>query len=211
MRFVLGTKEAEKPTTRANRRAQIWTLVATASVIVAGAVAVVAIEPALTGPPAGSADASSSPAPSPAPPAPPTEPSALDAGAAEDVIETVLETVATTAPSSDPSIVLANLAGGGYLAEIDAQYQELAANGWTMRGNPTIESTAVVSMDAAANPVTAVVSACIDSSDVTMLDLAGVPVGGQSTPRSTHLFGLVQEADGTWKITSHWFPNDPAC
>lgn len=147
----------------------------------------------------------------PVPAAPPTDSGELDAGSAETLITTVVGAVATTPPGADASAVLAGVAEGSYLKEIAAQYQELDTNGWTTSGQPVVESAVVTSLDTEATPATAVVSACIDSSAVKTLDAAGVALGGQAAPRSTHLFGLTQSADGTWKITSHWFPDDAAC
>ena len=56
-------------------------------------------------------------------------------------------------------------------------------------------------------------TACIDSSAVSILDAAGAPIGDDSAkmPRALHLFTLVQGADDIWRIANHSFPNDPTC
>ncbi|MDO8383766.1 MAG: hypothetical protein Q7T17_12420 [Microbacterium sp.] len=211
----MGITKTDEPRRRRRLRLWLWALVAVAAVGTAATVAVFALDPAVTdaGAQPSLADAKPTPSVSATPVAPPTptEPGALDDQSAQTVLETVLTAVATTPSSADPTAVLANVAEGSYLNELAAQFQELDANGWTMVGEPVVESTVVTSLNLEAAPATATVSACIDSSGVTMLDSAGVPFVGQSTPRSTHLFGVSQGADGSWKITSHRFPDDAAC
>ncbi len=212
----MGIEKTDAPRRTTQRtRVWIWGIVAVATLGAAAVVAAVAIEPGSIGGVPTPSETEAGPAPyvsvAPVPPAAPSDPGALDDGSAETLVTTVLDAVATTPPGADPAAVLAGVAEGSYLSEIAAQYQELDTNGWTISGQPVVETAVVTSLDTQVAPATAVVSACIDSSGVTTLDSAGVAFGGQTAPRSTHLFGLAQSADGTWKITSHWFPDDAAC
>lgn len=150
----------------------------------------------------------------PAPAADPTDPRKLNEVQANDVIETALAAPFTTVGTADDlDALLTNVAVDSYAAELQAQWQELASQGWTISRTPVLVSTDVVNLDADAAPPTAEVIACVDSSAVTIADAEGDPVGDPSAtlPRALHLFSLVQGDDDIWRISTHSFPNDPKC
>lgn len=187
------------------------------AVLVSGIIAAYALSTADGG---SSPGAGSTPAPTPtvtatpAPAGPPTAAGELDEKDALVTIETALAVpIGSVGTSADLDALVKDIAVDSYSAELEAQWQELLAQGWSMQGSPTLISTEVTSLDTATTPATANITACVDSSAVTLLDAEGAPVGDQSakTPRALHLFTLVQGSDDIWRIAAHSFPNDPTC
>lgn len=149
----------------------------------------------------------------PAAPAPSTAPGELEEASAAEVIAHILavpiEPVETV---DDFDTVMGPVAADGYLRELENLWQELVANGWTLEGAPTVVSAEITD----ASDTHATVVACIDSSSVRMLDAEGDAIGAdaigpEANTRVRNLFTLEQSSDGVWRITSHSFPNDPAC
>ncbi|MGM1017106.1 MAG: hypothetical protein ACQEW8_06160 [Actinomycetota bacterium] len=166
----------------------------------------------------GDAAPSASPTPTvtatPAPAADPTETGELDEESAVDAIETALAApFATVGTSDDLAELLKNVAVDAYAAELEAQWQELISQGWTIDGSPSLVSAEVTDLDADADTPTASVTACVDSSEVTISDAAGDQIGDPAAtePRALHLFTLIQGSDDVWRISAHGFPNDPTC
>lgn len=205
---ILATPDARK------RRA-LWISLAAATVIVIGVIIALVITAGDRGSTTG---AGPSPSPSvtatPAPAGPPTAAGELDDDEALITIETALAApISTVGTSADLAALLKDVAVDAYAAELEAQWQELVSQGWSITGTPTLVSSIVTSMSTDSDPATAEVTACIDSSAVSILDSAGNPIGDDSakTPRALHLFTLVQGADDVWRIANHSFPNDPTC
>ena len=122
----------------------------------------------------------------------------------------VPESVTTDSQLSD---ALSDVAIDAYAEELEAQWLELSSQGWAMTGSPVVTELEISELDASSDPVTAEISACIDSSDVSMTDADGEPIGDPSatTPRALHLFTMVQADDGSWRVAAHSFPDDPRC
>lgn len=138
------------------------------------------------------------------------EPGEIGEEAASDLITSTLVAVAQAPVLALPQSFLANVATGAYVAEIEARFTEFEANGWSTQGVPIVESASVIE-NSGGPPATATVEACIDSSAVVILDAAGESVGASTTPRAKNLFTLSQEPNGSWRITSRTFSDDPAC
>lgn len=207
---VLGTPVAKK------RNTALW--VAIAAVVLAFAATIGAFALSSNTPGEAGAGASPSATPtvtaSPAPAAPPTEVGEIDDDQALTTIETALAApIGSAGTADDLAAVLKNVAVDSYAAELEAQWQELVSQGWSITGTPTLVSTQITALDAASDPPTAEITACVDSSDVTMLDADGKPIGDATAkmPRALHLFTLVQGSDDIWRISAHSFPNDPTC
>lgn len=144
----------------------------------------------------------------PAEPAPSTEPGEIEDNSATDVVAHILAIpIQPVETVEDLDTLMGNVASGGYLQELENQWQELVANGWSVEGSPTVVSAEVTE----ASDTQATVVACVDSSHVRTLDAAGVAIGTASTARALNVYTLEQSSDGIWRITSHSFPNDPAC
>lgn len=154
------------------------------------------------------APAPATPTIEPAPPAPTTAENELADSEAKMVVEHILtlpfEPVET---SADLEKLLSNVATGDYLAELEAQWQELVAQGWTLDGSPRIVESEVGEVAKGR----AEVAACIDASSVRTLDAAGEPIGEVATTPAQHVFILEQGPDGEWRIAAHGFPDDPSC
>lgn len=160
----------------------------------------------------------SSPTPTPtvtpAPAATPTADGKLDDAQSLAVVKAALTApVAKVGTEVDLDELLKNVATGAYVAELQAQWQELNSQGWTISGSPKIVSSKVTALDTASATPTAQVTTCVDSSAVRILDSAGKPIGSPSamTPRALNLFSLVQGEDHVWRISTHSFPNNPTC
>jgi len=197
-----------------NRAAAIWIAVGVVALGVIGAIIAFAMIP--NGLPSGAPSGSPTPVvtATPAPAADPTAVGDLDDDAALDVIETALTApFATVGTAADLQELLKNIAVDAYAEELEAQWQELISQGWTISGTPTLVTAEVTSLDADAQVPHATVTACVDSSEVVISDAAGDRIGDPAamTPRALHLFALLQGEDGVWRISEHSFPNDPNC
>ena len=183
---------------------------------------------ALAGPPREPAPAAA-PSPTTAPP-PPTTPASSDpshspetaggSGGAGPLTEDAAAEVITAAAAvplaeheTDEELArrFADLASGAYLAELEAQWQELLANGWTIEGAPEVVSAEIEREDREAR--SAVVLGCLDSSGVVTRDAAGDPIGPPDAraARALHRFTLTEGEDDVWRVSRHDFPDDPAC
>lgn len=196
------------------QRPLTWIVAALIAVLAFAAIMLSLITPATEPTSVATTGESASPTPRPSASTPAetttTAVGVIDTEDASDLITSALDAVAEAPVLAMPDAFLANVASGAYLAEIEAQFTELEANGWTTSGAPVVETVTVLP-STAETPATATVEACIDSSAVLVLDADGEPVGTSSSPRAKHLFTLNQEANGSWRITSHSFANDPAC
>lgn len=207
---TLGT-----PADAKRRRTALWIAIAAVIIIAGGTIAAFALSSAGGG---GSTPGAASPTPTvtatPAPAGPPTEAGELDDDDALATIELALAApIGSVGTSADLEALLKDVAVDAYAAELEAQWQELISQGWSIEGTPTLVSSEVTSLDSGSDPPTAAISACIDSSAVKMLDADGKQIGDDSAtmPRALHLFTLVQGSDDIWRISSHSFPNDPTC
>ncbi|WP_221585059.1 ARC6/PARC6 family protein [Microbacterium sp. G2-8] len=168
--------------------------------------------------PAATPVATPGPSPTAAPrTAPPTpEPTAapvtgdLEEDAVRDLIDSALLPSTRGDKGNRVGLIrqLSDAVAGSYLAELEAQDAELAENGWTLEGDPVVESVEILSHHGR----DASVRACIDSSDVVMRDDAGDPVGSLDarSVRAASVFDFVREK-GVWRITARSFPDDPTC
>lgn len=209
---VLGT-----PADAKRRSKALWISIAVVVLIAAGTIVAFALSTSGGGNGDGTPGAAS-PTPTvtatPAPAGPPTVAGELDADEALVTIETALAApIGTAGTSADLEAVLKDIAVDSYAAELEAQWQELISQGWSIKGSPTLVTTEVTSLTSDTDPPTAQITACIDSSAVSILDANGDPIGDDSakTPRALHLFTLVQGSDDIWRIANHSFPNDPTC
>lgn len=153
----------------------------------------------------------SSEAPEPnAEPDPPAQPVPEEISAAATKF---LDATVTVDPAAaDPRPGLGDAASGAILAELENDTQELESNGWTREGSATIDGLTLVTSDAAAEPATVVIEACVDSSAVRTLDHSGNPVGdsGSTVQRALNIYTLAY-IDDVWKVVARTFPDNPAC
>lgn len=109
--------------------------------------------------------------------------------------------------------VLADIAIEGYAEELQAQWLELNSQGWSVTGAPTVATLEITALDDASDPVTAEVLVCIDSSAVQIVDADGKSVGDPDAAmaRALHRYTMIQADDGSWRVSSHAFPDNPEC
>ena len=94
------------------------------------------------------------------------------------------------------------------LEEFDAQALEWTRDGTHATGTPTLEDVHIISDDGAGNIT---VSACVDSSNVRVLNDAGTALTDDTTmTRALTYFQFVKDGE-TWKLSGFSFPDDPTC
>jgi hypothetical protein len=146
------------------------------------------------------------PAPVKAAPATPGAP--LDNTHAKASLHSFLGAVATVDSVSDVKQQLSNVATGAIVEELGNEQLELDSNGWTQTGQSVVDSVKVLRTTGHG----ATVQACIDSSAVELLDSKGKPIGTPSADRrALNIYTLVQNADGSWRVTDRTFPDNPSC
>lgn len=166
--------------------------------------------PGLPGGPASDGDPAT--AAEPVEPAPVTEPGALDDDEAAAIVQHVLATPfepVETAEELDAR--MQSVAVDHYLEELEAEWLELVTSGWSFSGKPEVVSAEVTDLGSSKQGATAEVVACIDSSQVRMLDAEGDPIGDSAAPRARQLFTLTQGDDTGWRIAARSFPDNPEC
>ncbi len=133
---------------------------------------------------------------------------------ATSTLSIFLRKVATIGPKTKhvPS-VLATVASGAIVAEIENSQAELKTDGWSQKGVPVVASVRILKSDPKSAKPTATVEACVDSSKVVVYDSKGkvIPMaGGKAAARALNIYSL-QRTDGRWRVISRTFPNNPNC
>lgn len=145
--------------------------------------------------------------------APVTTAGPLDDDSAQEVVGSYLTAAAgLETDTTDVSARVNSIAGESLIAELEADLLELDSQGWQRTGAPVAVSATVIDQDENSSPPTATVQACIDSSDVQVVDAAGEPLPNDpSANRALNVYTLAQNDDGAWIIVSRSFPPDPSC
>lgn len=152
--------------------------------------------------PTTSTPTSPEPEPSPSPTGAPPEHETV-----EEDLSTTLDNVSEglTQPQAEISI---DGTAGAFEEMIALQLQEYSDQGWTQEGSPEVVSVEIIEElpDGAL-----LVNACIDSTDIKVLDDRGRDMRGPGTPdRSMNTFTLIP-GDGVWLVADQTFPEDPTC
>lgn len=132
---------------------------------------------------------------------------------AKSIVSTAVNIKTTESKDADAlKKKLAGVVGGAYLAELQAQQQELEAYGWKITGDVSVVSVDVGKVDTSRSRAKVKVKACIDTAGTKTVDSEGkaLPKAPGAT-RAMNIFTLAQNADGTWAVIRHTFPNDPTC
>lgn len=140
----------------------------------------------------------------PAPSPPPAEPEELTARV-EEALDTVGKILAMdpSAPSLD------TVSTGAFKTMIELQRQEWEDLGWRQEGQPTVDQVKLVGKPDKDGSIT--VSACVDSTNVRVLDENGKDMRGRGTPaRSRNIFTL-RPIDGQWVVSDQTFAKNPDC
>lgn len=135
--------------------------------------------------------------------------------AEDQAVETVQEFLAASAAVlSDPEdadVDAADVAGPA-LEELRAMAVQYEHERIHQEGVVEVVSASVSPVDASTDPPTAVVDACLDSSNVRLIHENGSPVLIEEgrPPRTRHLI-TVAWVDGGWVVYDRAFPDDPDC
>ena len=128
------------------------------------------------------------------------------AGQATFVVNTLWGAYAD--PEQARATDLSSVLTGSALEEFDAQALEWTRDGTHTTGSPTLEDVHIISDDGAGNIT---VSACVDSSNVRVLNDAGTALTDDTTmTRALTYFQFVKDG-GAWKLSGFSFPDDPTC
>ena len=115
---------------------------------------------------------------------------------------------AYTDPEQAQATDLSSVLTASALEEFDAQALEWTRDGTHTTGSPTLEDVHILSDDGAGNVT---VSACVDSSNVRVLNDAGTALTDDTTmTRALTYFQFVKDGE-TWKLSGFSFPDDPTC
>ena len=128
------------------------------------------------------------------------------AGQASFVMNTLWDAYAD--PEQARATDLSSVLTASALEEFDAQALEWTRDGTHATGTPTLEDVHIISDDGAGNIT---VSACVDSSNVRVLNDAGTALTDDTTmTRALTYFQFVKDGE-TWKLSGFAFPDDPTC
>ena len=128
------------------------------------------------------------------------------AGQASFVMNTLWDAYAD--PAQARATDLSSVLTASALEEFDAQALEWTRDGTHATGTPTLENVHIISDDGAGNIT---VSACVDSSNVRVLNDAGTALTDDTTmTRALTYFEFVNDG-GAWKLSGFSFPDDPTC
>ena len=128
------------------------------------------------------------------------------AGQASFVMNTLWDAYAD--PEQARATDLSSVLTASALDEFDAQALEWTRDGTHATGTPTLEDVHIISDDGAGNIT---VSACVDSSNVRVLNDAGTALTDDTTmTRALTYFQFVKDGE-TWKLSGFSFPDDPTC
>ena len=128
------------------------------------------------------------------------------AGQASFVMNTLWDAYAD--PEQARATDLSSVLTASALEEFDAQALEWTRDGTHATGTPTLEDVHIISDDGAG---TITVSACVDSSNVRVLNDAGTALTDDTTmTRALTYFQFVKDGE-TWKLSGFSFPDDPTC
>ena len=128
------------------------------------------------------------------------------AGQATFVVNTLWGAYAD--PEQARATDLSSVLTGSALEEFDAQALEWTRDGTHTTGSPTLEDVHILSDDGAGNIT---VSACVDSSNVRVLNDAGTALTDDTTMTRALTYFLFVKDGGAWKLSGFSFPDDPTC
>lgn len=101
-----------------------------------------------------------------------------------------------------------NYATEAMVNEVSSAVMELQWHSMRQRGRVTVGKVDVRS----AAPTSVELAACLNAAGVAVVDKSGADLRGGQRPaaRSLHYY-TVDLVEGSWKVSSHSFPNDPDC
>lgn len=135
--------------------------------------------------------------------------SAIDVTIPTDTVEQALahssEVLAAPEDAIEPGNALASTA----LEDLQATAEEWGLLGYRQEGQAVLSDVTVLNVSDTGE--TMEVLACVDSSNVRVVDENGKEVSDEQAPaRSRSIFEL-QFIEGKWKVTNQSFPEDPEC
>lgn len=105
------------------------------------------------------------------------------------------------------------IATGEALGELDAAVQEYSVNEWRQTGSSRLARSRTLATAPGDPPRSIRVEACIEFSDVEVVDQSGRSVTtrpANQPSRMPHIYTIVLSGN-TWKVARHTFPNAATC
>jgi hypothetical protein len=158
-----------------------------------------------------SASASSTPVPASSPAPLASAAPAAQAQAADATVTGFLHTSSLAAADPASTTDLSSSVGGALLDDLQAQLEELEDNGWTSTGTAVADDIHVLRSTTKGDVTTLTVEACVDSSDVVVLDADGTPLPTDpTTARAKTIYTLTDDGTGLL-VTDRTYPDNPSC
>lgn len=130
--------------------------------------------------------------------------------AIDDLISSTADAIDGSPDESIGALGVDHTAIEAVQAEFEATIAEFAANGWSQVGAPIIASVHIVTPPSRTSPTEVLVAACIDNSDVRVVDRDGHDLRLSSPGRSLNLY-VLRFVEERWVPAEHTFPDDPDC
>lgn len=125
--------------------------------------------------------------------------------AVDQALTRTSEVLAAPENTFEPGDALASTA----LEDLQATAEEWGLLGYRQEGKAVLSDVQVLTLSDTGEKMEVI--ACVDSSDVRIMDENGKEVADDQAPaRSRSIFEL-QFLDGKWKVTNQSFPEDPEC
>jgi hypothetical protein len=134
---------------------------------------------------------------------------------AEAAMRSYLELADETYRRADGEVetALASVAVGAALGEVEAGAIELESSESRQSGSVRVSDVTVEDVDVTGDPPTVVLTACLDSADVDILDVNGdsMRLGRPGiVTRTAHIY-RIEFRDDTWRVARHDFPDEAGC
>ncbi|KAA9157523.1 hypothetical protein F6B41_04860 [Microbacterium lushaniae] len=103
------------------------------------------------------------------------------------------------------------LTTGDANAEERKSLSRMHADGWTVSGRTLLEGFRGESFEYSSSTPSVTAFACLDVSEVTVVDATGVPVAGDERPDTYTLEVVLDQRDGSFAIASSNAVSEPTC
>lgn len=134
---------------------------------------------------------------------------------AAEVLQEILDTVGASLATPEDAVAdtpqWEALVDGSYQASLYDQAQEFEAMGWRQIGAVKVLDVEVLDADIDEARAEVRAKACLDSSEVQVIDEFGISLRNEGSPDRVPMIFTLVERDGTWVIVSEEFADGPSC
>lgn len=112
---------------------------------------------------------------------------------------------------ADTQAKILEVATGAAADEYLALAYEYAQNGWTVTGTPSFVGEPKITNGTVNGKKAMILDVCVDSSKVIVTNSSGQQMTSSTGPKRTRTFYTLIEMEGTWKISTINYPDNPDC